>query len=177
MVYAYIKNGQIVSVGKCPENTERVSNFRLLDDEDKKLHGWYKVIDDVVQIEEWQSFGQSTYELIDGEVYETKVVNSISLDEYKTKKYNELAMGTKNYVMSITPEYKQLSALAGNYPVEECDQIKAFAKLHVDAVRALKPQILNATTYEEVKALVSDVRYDYDTLEPVVNSGTTDVVN
>ncbi len=170
MVYAKVENGQIVEVGQCPRNTELTSNFYLLDDTEKKLQNWFKIIEDIVSTNEWEFLGQSTYEFRDNEVYETKVINTISLDEYKTKVYSDVANNTKNYVMSITPDYKQLSALAGNYPIEECDKIKAFAKKHVDEVRALKILIFNASTYEEVRLLNKNVKFDYDTLEPMVET-------
>lgn len=181
-MYAKILNGNVVFTGACPQNTERTSNFRLLDDEEKKLQGWYKVIEDNTQINEWQNY-TSEYSFYNNEVHETKIINNISLDDYKAKKYSELANNTKNYVMSITPEYKQLSALAGNYPVEECDKIKAFGKAHVDLVRASKALIFSATSYEQVASINTSIRLDYDTLEPVpeINihsiNGTTDVVN
>lgn len=168
MVYAKVENGQIIQVGACPQNTERTSNFILLDDEEKKLQGWYKVIEDDYELKEWQTYNNSIYTLGgDNRVYETKSVNTMTLDDYKAKKYSELAINTKIYVMSITPEYKQLSALAGNYPVEECDKIKAFGKAHVDLVRASKVLIFGATSYEQVQAVNTIVRLDYDTLEPI----------
>ncbi len=167
MGYAKVENGQIVKVGQCPQNTDRTSNFILLDDEEKKTQGWYKVIEDNSTIEEWEILVQSNYELINNDVYETKVMTSISLNDYKAKKYEILKNNTKIYVMSITPEYKQLSALAGNYPVEECNKIKAFGKAHVDAVRLSKSLLDLATTYEEVKAFNVNIKFDYETLEPV----------
>lgn len=168
-MYAKIENGNVVKVGVCPQNTERTSNFYLLSDEEKKLQGWYKVVEDNITLKEWQSLGESTYEIINGEVYETKQIISMTLDNYKVMKYTQLANNTKIYVMSITPEYKQLSAIVGNYPQEECDKIKAFGKAHVDLVRATKALIFSATSYEQVEAINTIIQLDYDTLEPKVN--------
>lgn len=63
MVYANIINGEIVEVGSCPANTRKTSNFRLLDDEEKKKEGWYLVSPDLTILNAWQRIESRDYTL------------------------------------------------------------------------------------------------------------------
>jgi hypothetical protein len=150
MAYAKIENGNVVKVGVCPQNTERTSNFRLLSDEEKKTQGWYKVTDFVYDLKPWESFGTSTYELVNDEVIETKVINTMSLDDYKSNKYNQIKTEGSNFILSKYNQLQQTSALAGFYSEAENTEIVTFCKKYFDIIRSTKEPIMNATTYEEV---------------------------
>jgi len=91
MVYAKVDlNDEIIRTGPCPKNTTFVSNFRLLTDEQKKEHGWYKVTTDTTAIQPWQSIRKSNYALVNDEVIETKEIVDLDLAVYKDKKKQEL---------------------------------------------------------------------------------------
>jgi len=149
-MYARVENGQVKEVGRCPQNTERTSNFILLDDNDKKLQGWYKVVDDNVEIKAWQKYINSTYELVNDEVVETKVISTMSLDDYKSNKYNQIKTEGSNFILAKYNQLQQTSALAGFYTEAENLEIVTFCKKYFDIIRSTKAPIMNATTYEEV---------------------------
>lgn len=153
-----------------------VKGWRIVEEHTRPVdaepgYGWYNV-------EEFDKTTLTLYENIDvmdivydsqaDIVKEQPTITEPTLDEYKARVYRMLAMNTKEYVMGITPEYKQLTALASMmdpenaaYTQEESIKIRDFAKQHTDEVRRIKDLIFNATTKEEVDAQPTEVKFDW----------------
>lgn len=85
--YCLIKNGIIIEgPTSLPENTENVSNFYLLSDQELKSYGWlpYRTIDNIQEnqnIVENQILVQSVIDILDDEVVETKIYRNMTQTE------------------------------------------------------------------------------------------------
>jgi len=164
MVYAKVEDGEVVKTGDVPKNTNITSNFYLFSDEEKKTQGWYNIISDNSILKSWESQDGSTYEYSSetDTVVESKIVNTMTLTEFKVFKLKEINRNTQDYVYSKTPNYKQMSALAGTYSTEENDKIINLGKGTVIAYDVLKDEILAMTTLEEVDAADNVIELPYE---------------
>lgn len=94
--YCLIKNGIIIEgPTSLPENTENVSNFYLLSDQELKSYGWlpYTLVDN--QLEN-QILENSNIEILENEVIETKIYRDMTLIEIENRETNILNRKWKN---------------------------------------------------------------------------------
>jgi hypothetical protein len=119
MKYAKIINNEIVSIGSCPICTDKVSNFYLLPDSEKRQHGYFPIVETEV------------YENPGTEIFDTYVEERVLIDmpERKRMKINGVN-GIKELasirILSIYPEYKQINASLGIYGEEYKQEMITF---------------------------------------------------
>lgn len=85
MNYCLIKNNQIIDGPRTlPKNNENVSNFNILKDEELKLYGWlpYYLVDNKLNN---QILVETTIEILENQVIETKIYRDMTQDELKEK--------------------------------------------------------------------------------------------
>lgn len=158
--YAIIKDGEVVEI----RNT-----LTTIPEEqwEKKNVLPYELI--MVDVPDTEELNTNTLEILSDKVLETryKAYHVPTLEEYKSKKLEELKQFTKAYVDSIFPDYKQLSALStladpdndAPYTIEEANYIRSFVTKHTLEVRRLKPLIEACTTKEEIDSHPDSVEY------------------
>lgn len=153
MEWVKIQNGEIIEKqNSCPRNTKSVSNFYLLSEEEKKTYGWYQVKNNNPQVMTWQKVTNKNIEYNSSEdiVEEIYTIEDVTLEEFKNIKYSRLRNEVKEYIYSVYPDYKQLSALAGFYSTEENNAIKNGVKSLFDVAVQMKTDLYGMETYEEV---------------------------
>jgi len=169
--YARIEDNKVKEVNDCPKNYKNVSNFYLLSDEKKINYGWYPVEKVEIVKKDWESFGEYVNQILENKVIRSRKINSLTLNEYKERKYRILANNTLEYVYSIYPAYKQATATdkrlnpddnTNPYSIEEANKIRDFCNKHTTEVRRIKEIIFNAETYEEVQSQPEIVQYEVE---------------
>ena len=158
MKYGYIdKNGEISHIGNCPTSIKNVSGFINSSDEFKASHGWYPVVEDDPTLKEYESKELIGYAKVNNNIIGTPVIKSMTLEEYKVWKYNQIQYSASEQVnQKYTPDQKS-SLNAGFYPTEIEAIIRADIKKYFDAVYEKKIIIESATTMEEVELISNEV--------------------
>lgn len=163
MKWALVKDGEVYNVGYLPRKFLGIPEPQL------KQNGWHKIVPDTTKVKPWQtSTSNYNYDSVADEVTETKVIVDIPLADWKTQKYNQLKEEVLQYVYSITPPYKQTSALLAlldpinaAYTQEEATQIRDFATQYTLLARQIESDIQAMLTHQEV----NDVYFRKNTSE------------
>ena len=146
MTWALVKNDEIVNIGYLPRKLNGIPEPQL------NSNGWYKVIIDEVVIEPWQVYSSTyTWDSVNKTVTEVKILNDMTLEQYKISRYKELAKEINDFIFSKYPSYKQLSALAGFYDAATNQAIKDDVKLYFDKAQVIKATLFGYTTHAEVR--------------------------
>lgn len=117
MKYCLVINNQIVDGPRTlPQNTENISNFNLLTDEELKIYGWlpYRIVDNKLGN---QILINTNIEIFENEVVETKIYRDLTQEEIQEKEKN-----------LIDNKWKQIRQKR-NRLLLECDWTQLFDSL------------------------------------------------
>ncbi len=164
MTYAKVIDKKVTSEGPCPVNLKNVSNFYKADDTFKISHGYYPVKTVGKPQQAWQNKTGQTYKILKDRVEKTIIYSDITLDEYKSKRIEDL----DNYLKPKYPDlYTQVNAAMSKiykdnkiYNGTKADKIKEKVVLWRDYFYLWKGNIEACNTYEEIKNI--DYRTEED---------------
>ena len=174
MVYGYLNNGEIESVGQLPKSWKNVSNIYLLSESELNNLGWYKVdMFDLSTLEDWQIvIGAPSYSFDEENkiILESYVIEDKDLTEYKIEKITALKTNTFWYVDKILPTWVRenanvsiaLGGVDSPYTLTKAKNILSYTMLVKAKVDEIEQEIINAISHEEVNEAVSVIDYiDY----------------
>lgn len=149
-MYAQVIDGVIVKTqGTLPKSTERVSNFYLLPEEERRQHGWYTVQTDERTCPDFHT-ESSVVEFVDGEVVQTKTFTPVPLEEAKASKIRAIKSKASMDLLQLIPLHRQINAALGIYDELTIGQIKQAIQDKRAEVEAAEAAIEAATDVSAV---------------------------
>ena len=128
-------------------------------------------------LEEWQSYWHTTYNILDDKIEQVKAVVNETLDSYKQRKIDELSSKCNSDILSKYSYEEQTNLLRESMRVQyqfnlwqevDNERVEYIAKTDAEIearreeYRKQKEDILELTTYQEVKDYVNNL---YDSQE------------
>jgi len=148
MKYAKVINGVIEKIDDCPRNTENVSNFYLLSDEEKRGHNYYPVQEVIGDVTEVLFIKDESGEYVLSKIKE-------DLEEKKKLKLMKIDAEASSKIYSVYPEYKQINAALGVYDDITKQELVTFIQSIRDKVHYFREQVNSGNL---------DIEVQYDTL-------------
>ena len=160
-MYWIIKDGNIELIRQLPRTMWNISLPENPTNEQLKTIDIYPVVWNSQPLEEWQTYWNPTYELVDDEIIETKEAVDEPLEEYKTKKTKQMSDKCKADILAKHSEIDQLN------------NIREFARLQ-DVYNATGE--INKEKVAELRAIdkwIEDRRAEYHTQKEAIQSFAT----